>query len=828
MNITPHTLAVLVALLVMSACGEDSSSENAGDTSNGTAATNNSTGATTSSTTGSTTGATTGTDTGSTGTGTGTTGATTGTTTTGTTGPQPECVQDGDCGLGRICESGQCIDGCREDLGCPTNLICEEMACVAGCRDDTPCPEGEICVDTLCLPGCRDSDACGTGRYCNSADNTCVAGCDEDSACGPGRICLANVCTSGCREDATCGQGRICTDNTCVNGCRDNDGCSVGQICVQNSCGPGCRVDAECPDNQQCRMGMCEDPVVTCAPDDLEPNDAPNLATPVDTSGGMFTERTLCPGERDLYVIALDEAVNLNAALAFVRSNGELQLNLLDMEGNRIGESSVLGNTNLLSIAPGVGTWIVEVRGATPSSTNTYRLDIVTDGALPCEEDPREPDDSPATGTRLDDERNALLGVVCPEDSDWFRIPVSNNIRIEAELFFPGELSNLGLTLYDEDGETVLDASQQSNSDTERVSADGDSDGLFLVRVQTQSTQVGAPYELVVNRVDLCDDNFDPNEAPEAAYNLAPGTYNNLRLCPGRTDYYSIFLEDGDTLNVSTASGDPANLDLSILSPDGQVVLNSANTPDSSNETTDVVADGRGLYIIRVQAIEGPDAPAIYTVELDIDPGPIEQDCGDVYEPNNTPSIGFDTLSPTNATICENDLDYYRFEVAAGGTDLRIFGIVNDPSVPVTISILDTDANAVLAQSTPGESPINLSVVARRPGTYFIRVEHGGGARGTSYLVSVTPLAPPDCSEDPYEPNDVFNMAEELVGELSDPILCAEDTDIYRVNISEPFTRLRILTQVADVAPPVVVEVFDPVFNPIEQVDLSQTGGVSN
>src|SRR5687767_8167671 len=49
------------------------------------------------------------------------------------------CTENGDCGSGQVCVTGQCLSICRSDIDCTAaGTICINQLCAAGARSDTP------------------------------------------------------------------------------------------------------------------------------------------------------------------------------------------------------------------------------------------------------------------------------------------------------------------------------------------------------------------------------------------------------------------------------------------------------------------------------------------------------------------------------------------------------------------------------------------------------------------------------------------------------------------------------------------------------------------
>jgi hypothetical protein len=188
-----------------------------------------------------------------------------------------DCLDDGHCEAGSICEEFRCFEGCRDDLTCTDGQVCVEGNCAPGCRNTNDCGADALCVDAHCIDGdCLDVNDCDFGELCRDYrcgspcdgdvdcpggycdEGACVEGCAGDQHCGPNGFCENGECHTGCRDDEACDAGQICIESDCVIGCRDDNQCEGGLLCLDNSCQAGCRDDNQCPAGFACAENLCE------------------------------------------------------------------------------------------------------------------------------------------------------------------------------------------------------------------------------------------------------------------------------------------------------------------------------------------------------------------------------------------------------------------------------------------------------------------------------------------------------------------------------------------------------------------------------------------
>lgn len=242
-----------------------------------------------------------------------------------------ECLGDGDCSGGLVCDAGSntCVT-CQDtapgggiDMGCNmTTPVCDDSVATPICREctmDSHCPADERCnASNECEFFCDDDADCAGMpgmTVCDAGSGSCVACTDDmsggatDSGCsaaaplcdesGTAPVCVACFDDVAGGMDVGCAMDRpVCDDSgtpVCVE-CEDDSagmdfGCeAMAPVCNDTAVGgPTCQecvVDGDCPDpGEGCSpSGMC---VFTCTMD----SDCTDPSTPVcDTGAGVCVE----------------------------------------------------------------------------------------------------------------------------------------------------------------------------------------------------------------------------------------------------------------------------------------------------------------------------------------------------------------------------------------------------------------------------------------------------------------------------------------------------------------------------------------------------------
>ncbi len=129
------------------------------------------------------------------------------------------CSEHSDCGEGRFCSFGCCVD-------CLLSDDCDVGSCVGGrctsCEDDPSiCADNQECVDHQCesttTPGDCGGVTCEDGEWCNPETEQCEHGCGH------------------CNPDCTCDNGLTCDGFFCTGCTPFGDGCPDGSTCMPMS-----------------------------------------------------------------------------------------------------------------------------------------------------------------------------------------------------------------------------------------------------------------------------------------------------------------------------------------------------------------------------------------------------------------------------------------------------------------------------------------------------------------------------------------------------------------------------------------------------------------
>lgn len=294
----------------------------------------------------------------------------------------------------------------------------------------------------------------------------------------------------------------------------------------------------------------------------------------------------------------------------FAHSDGDIEMDLYDSSGTRIGYSHSSSNDEYIDVTvPTLGQrtdYYVKIFLYSSSSSNyniyDFRWDALAGGG-DAAEDSYEPNDSQSTSNMTINENQSLTGT--QGDDDWYKFYVSDSRRdLQISMAFVHSIGDIDLKLYDDTGHELR--SSVGTGDSEYISYRVPTGNkYYYIRVYGNSHF--NPYRLSWTAADSgpSDDTYEPNNSLAQAFDFSTRENQWLSNVNGvgiqkNDDYFKIFIPVGlEILNFEmrfNPSTGPLNYEL--LRGDGTSL--GAIAGDGARDHFSVVMPGSGYYYIRV------------------------------------------------------------------------------------------------------------------------------------------------------------------------------------------------------------------------------------
>lgn len=365
-----------------------------------------------------------------------------------------------------------------------------------------------------------------------------------------------------------------------------------------------------------------------------EPNDDFSNATDVTTlEYKLFLN--VEAGESDFYALDLDAGQPLDVTTEFEHGEGNIDLAVYGPDRTELARNTSTTDGESVTIrARRTGTHYVEVYGV-GNATATYDLEIVGGDRF-------EPNDDLGSATRVSSAIYGNLSVTAG-DEDVYAVDLDEGERFNVSIFFHQPAGNLDLAVRGPDG-TELEANA-SLTDDEFASVVARESGTHYAVVDGFA-DASVAYRLVIfvtGNVYPMRDRFEPNDALGDATPVSPGTYTDLTIVDGESDFYAVDVGAGQELHAAISfehrTGD---LDLDVHGPDGTELAYSDSVTD--NESARIVADGAGTYYVEVYGFEGDSGR--YDLDVRVSDVVTPPPTATPAEPTLTPATGLRTTAP--------------------------------------------------------------------------------------------------------------------------------------------------------------------------------------
>lgn len=292
---------------------------------------------------------------------------------------------------------------------------------------------------------------------------------------------------------------------------------------------------------------------------------------------------------------------------------------------------------------------------------------------------------------------------------------------------------------------------------------------------------------------DLLDDPVRNDTAPEArALPLSPigepTAFEELKLCPGDTDWYRFNLPAGSFLTIDArfrhADGD---LDLQLFLEDGSTLVDESRSTND-NERVQLEAGTDITVLLRIFYAVPQINPAPYTLSVLLDPSDLCSDDGNEPDDSSGTAKVLTTDEPKQGRLCAADPDWYVLPAVPAATAIRLRLDFTDSLGDLDLELYRAGQVVPLLASRGFLDFEEIRYDASYPGDYFIRVVGKGGDSNVYTLRAELRDNPESaCLDDGFEVNNLPSTATSAEAMLGIPqfnlTVCSGDEDWYTLEL---------------------------------------------
>ena len=349
-----------------------------------------------------------------------------------------------------------------------------------------------------------------------------------------------------------------------------------------------------------------------CDADSFEPDDGPTQAQLL--VGGEAEGRTICGGEEDWFRLDLSAGAFLHAEAVFYQADGDLDLYLVDGDGETIlvAKESATDNEILdVNIDTG-GSYYLVVKGYAGASNGYNLYAEIGDQSDQCVEDTYAPNQSIETSLTIPIQDQPGL-TLCPGQPDWFSVGLNGGETLRVSAFSEGGVP-ITVQIFDltiDENPELLDSDTGAADGASAVAwIQGPGDYVYTV---FHTADVSLAYDLVVEvdeELSPCeDDRLEPNDDPWDPPILSQGVLTRLKACGSDVDWFQFTVLGAQDFALGILF-DPVlgDLDMTLWDETGSQVLQyGAGNPGAM--LLQYASAGTTQYLLEIQGDSFSVAP---------------------------------------------------------------------------------------------------------------------------------------------------------------------------------------------------------------------------
>lgn len=356
-----------------------------------------------------------------------------------------------------------------------------------------------------------------------------------------------------------------------------------------------------------------------------------------------------------------------------------------------------------------------------------------------------------ATATPIDIGTSTTGEIEQGGDTDWFSFFVSagQDYEFTTDLL---TLSDTTLSLYDQDGETLLEFDDDGGPGlASRINWTASTSSTVYLKVAAYSSSQTGTYSLNVHAFDTTPDPADDHgdDAASATPVLMNSTTEGTIEASFDSDWFQFTAVAGEDYIFETHLGSLPDSWLELYDQDGQTLLtlddDGGEGPASRIEWT---AIGTGTYFLNVEGYDVVDDIGSYTLDVAaVDSSPVPTDDHGDNATTATPVM----MNSSTDGVIEDPLDSDWFQFAAVAGENYVFETHLETLPDSWLELYDQDGQTLLTLDNDGGdgTASRIEWTATGTGTYFLNVEgfdlvtHTGSYTLDVHLVDSNP-APTD------------------------------------------------------------------------------------
>ncbi|MDA8817387.1 cadherin domain-containing protein, partial [Planktomarina sp.] len=498
--------------------------------------------------------------------------------------------------------------------------------------------------------------------------------------------------------------------------------------------------------------------------------------------------------DKDFYRFSLNDDNLLGLEVLFSHIDGDLDIELLDGDGNWIDASTTGSDNEYISLSGlAAGTYTLNAYGYNAATIDNYSVRFVeestenwTDSYDNYWDWQQASEATNFTSDIYEDndifDNAATLGAISTNislnnltidssgDADWFRFTYDQSTRVNVGISFDGAAADLDMELFTAPNQNFITENWIDGSygvdGNEEISLFGLASGDYYVKIYEYNDATIANYELSFEVLDGTDinnlhdnyethDNYVTNNSFETAYDMGTATgedrVGDLTLTTGDEDWYkAYFVNDGTPNQYISAMFDhqDGDIDIELYNNNGSLLRSSKSATD--NETiylSDI--EGGSYYYMRIFAY-GDTAFQEYSLDyafpVEVSEATINADASEGTGGNETYSSASSValVSATeNLTLhTATDQDWYSFEMRNASSSSSEISVSYDAALgAMNLSLWAVDVGAsaptLVAATASGTGREVINFDSYLAGTYYLKAFGPDGALIPDYRLSM-------------------------------------------------------------------------------------------